>query len=334
MDVMLVTASPALCDEIGAAAAALGRRVAVCLPEAMDAHWESARAVFVGVDCAAELAAQALPRRDRLYLVGDDAGAAALWSVPLGAEVIGLPEGREWLSSVLAGPAGGGQVMAVLGGSGGVGASTLAAALAWRAAAGRRAVALVDVDRLGGGIDLLLGAEREAGWRWPRFASAEGVLGELGEFLPSADGVAVLSMARGPDPGPGREALAAVLASLRRGFELVVLDPGRSGGPAAREALRAADRTVLLAGGSVRGLAAAVETVRVLAPAAIEVVVRRLPGTVVPDELVEDSLGLPVTARLRNEPALAVAAQRGDRPTLSGRRHGLGRVCDTLLGAR
>lgn len=331
---MVVTGSAALRDEVGTAAAALGRRAAVCLPEGLGGGWESAEAVFVGVDCAAELTALGLPRRDRVYLVGEDAGEAALWSVPLGAEVIGLPEGRGWLSSVLAGPSEGeGRVLAVLGGSGGVGASTLAAALAWRAAAGGRRVALVDVDRLGGGIDLLLGAEREAGWRWPRFAAADGVLGDLADFLPSVDGVAVLSMARGPDPEPGRDALAAVVAALRRSFELVVLDPGRAGGPAARESLRTADRTVLLVGGSVRGVAAAAETVRVLAPVAAEVVVRRLAGAAVPDELLEESLGLPVAARLRHEPALAVAAQRGDRPVLSRRRHGLGRVCDQLLGA-
>lgn len=331
---MVVTGSAALRDEVGTAAAGLGRRATVCLPEALGGRWESAEAVFVGVDCAAELTALGLPRRERVYLIGEDAGAAALWSVPLGAEVIGLPEGRGWLSSVLAGPAvGEGRVLAVLGGSGGVGASTLAAALAWRAAGAGQRVVLVDLDRLGGGLDLLLGAEREAGWRWPRFAAAEGVLGELGEFLLSVDGVAVLSMARGPDPEPGREALVAVLAALRRGFELVVLDPGRTGGAAAREGLRSADRTVLLVGGSVRGVAAAAETVRALSPAASEVVVRRLAGATVPDELVEESLGLPVAARLRHEQALAVAAERGDRPVLSRRRQGLGRVCDQLLGA-
>lgn len=329
---MVVTGSAALRDEVGTAAAALGRRAAACLPDELAGRWESTGTVFVGVDCAAELSALSLPRRERVYLVGPDAGAAAVWSVPLGAEVIGLPEGRSWLATVLTGPAdGGGPVLAVAGGSGGVGASTLAAALAWRAAAAGRKVALVDVDRLGGGIDLLLGAEREAGWRWPRLAAADGVLGEVAEFLPSVDGVTVLSMARASDPEPGREALAAVLTALRRSFELVVLDPGRGGGPAAREGLRTADRTVLLVGGSVRGVAAAAETVRVLAPATGEVVVRRLPGASVPDELVEESLGVPVTARLRHEPALAVAAQRGDRPVLSGRRRGLGRVCDQLL---
>lgn len=321
-------------EVVTTAAAALGHDVSVCEPGAVGARWQAAGTVFVGVDSAAEVAALALPRRDRLYLVGADSGAAALWSVPLGAEVILLPQGRGWLSSVLAGQVGGpGEVVAVLGGSGGVGASTLAGALAWRASERGRSVVLVDADRLGGGIDLLMGGEAEPGWRWPRFAAADGVLGDLREFLPVVDGVTVLSMARGPDLELPRESMAAVLASLRRSFELVLVDPGRSGSAASREALRQATRTLLMAGGCVRGVAAAGQAVRVFAPPASEVVVRGLPTVRVPDEVVEESLGLPVVARVRHEPRLAVAAERGERPGLSRRRGGLGRVCDQLLEA-
>lgn len=323
-----------VCEVVTTAAAALGHEASVCEPEAVGGRWQAAGTVFIGVDSAAEVAALALPRRERVYLVGSDSGAAALWSMPLGAEVIVLPQGRGWLSSVLAGQADGtGELLAVLGGSGGVGASTLAAALAWRASDRGRSVALVDADRLGGGIDLLMGAEREPGWRWPRFAGADGVLGELGEFLPVIDGVTVLSMARGPDLELAREPLAAVLASLRRSFDLVLVDAGRSGSASTREALRLAGRTLLVVGGCVRGVAAAGEVLRAFAPPAAEVVVRRLPGVRVPDEAVEDALGLPVAARLRHDPRLVIAAERGERPELSRRRDGLGRVCDLLLGA-
>lgn len=334
MDVVVVSDLGEVCEVVTTAAAALGHEATVCEPEAMGGRWQAAGTVFIGVDSAAAVAALALPRRERVYLVGSDSGAAALWSVPLGAEVIVLPQGRGWLSSVLAGQAGGtGELLAVLGGSGGVGASTLAAALAWRASDRGRSVALVDADRLGGGIDLLMGAEREPGWRWPRFAAADGVLGELGEFLPMVDGVTVLSMARGPDLELGRDPLAAVLASLRRTFDLVLVDAGRSGSAAAREALRLAGRTLLVVGGCVRGVAAAGEVLRAFAPPATEVVVRRLPGVRVPDEAVEEALGLPVVARLRHDPRLVIAAERGERPELSRRRDGLGRVCDLLLEA-
>jgi hypothetical protein len=63
------------------------------------------------------------------------------------------------------------------------------------------------------------------------------------------------------------------------------------------------------------------------------VVVRRLPGVRVPGEAVEEALGLPVVARLRHDPRLVIAAERGERPELSRRRDGLGRVCDLLLEA-
>src|SRR5450631_1321486 len=63
----------------------------------------------------------------------------------------------------------------VVGGSGGVGASVLSAAIAVRAAqAGLRSVA-VDGDRLGGGLEVTLGIVRERGARWPDLAGARGV---------------------------------------------------------------------------------------------------------------------------------------------------------------
>ncbi len=331
---VVVSGGGEVCDLVTTAAAALGYGTTVCEPESLAGRWASAGTIFIGLDSAAEVAALELARRERVYLVGADTGAAALWSVPLGAEVIVLPQGRGWLSSVLADRVGGaGEVVAVLGGSGGVGASTLAAALAWRAADAGRSVALVDADRLGGGIDLLVGAEGEPGWRWPRFAAADGVLGDLREFLPVVDRVSVVSMARGADVELGREALAAVVGSLRRSFELVVIDPGRGGSAVCREALRQAGRSLVVVAGCVRGVAAAGQVVRALAPPAAEAVVRRIPGLRVPDDVVEESLGLPVSAWLRHDPSLAVAAERGERPGLSRRRGGLGRVCEQLLEA-
>ena len=331
----MVSGNPEVCDLVATAAAALGQQATVCEPESLVDAWQQPATIFIGVDAAAEVASLALPRRDRVYLVGRDVAAAAMWSMPLAAEVIVLPEGRAWLSSVLAQSStdGNGRVTAVLGGSGGVGASTLAAALAWRAAHAGASVALVDSDRIGGGIDLLVGAEQVPGWRWPRFSAAEGVLGDLREFLPLIDGVAVVSMARGPDLDLTREPLRAVLGSLQRTFDHVVIDPGRASGPVAREALRLATRLVLVVGGSVRGLAAASQTLRAFEPSCCEVVVRQLPPARMPDAVVDEALGVPVVGRLRHDQRLAAAAERGERPVLSGRRAGLGRVCDQLLAS-
>ena len=90
--------------------------------------------------------------------------------------VISLPEGESWLVGALSDAAEGyrrkGSVLAVVGGRGGAGASVLAAAVAVRAAADGDPVLLVDCDPLGGGLDLVLGAEDAAGPRWPELTLA------------------------------------------------------------------------------------------------------------------------------------------------------------------
>lgn len=99
-----------------------------------------------------------------------------------------------------------GHVIAFVPASGGVGATSLAAAVAVRgAAAGRRTVA-VDLDRLAGRLDVVLGVEEQPGWRWPRLAGVAGLVDGLllARQLPTADGVAVLGAgcdrwARHPD---------------------------------------------------------------------------------------------------------------------------------------
>ena len=91
-------------------------------------------------------------------------------------------------------------MLAVIGGRGGAGASVFATALAHAAP---RAL-LVDVDPWGGGIDLALGSERDAGLRWPDLAAGGGRVGypALRAALPSRHGVAVLSA--GPIGGRDR----------------------------------------------------------------------------------------------------------------------------------
>lgn len=322
-------------DAVFAAAAALDLHPVAAEVAGVAPLWRGAGTVFVEQDAAPALADLALSRRDDVYVVGGDPTELGRWSMPLGAGVIVLPEGRAWLSSVLARGSAGARapVVAVLGGSGGVGASTLAAALAIRAVGSGRSVVLVDVDPAGGGIDLLLGAERVPGWRWPRLSGADGYLGDLRPYLPSVDGVALLSMARGPALDVAREPLAAVLGSLQRSFDLVVVDPGRGLGAAARECLRLASRVLLMVGSSLRSVASARQVSELLELEDAAVVVRRQPGGSVPDEAVADAVGLPVTARVAEEPRLRAAAEAGDRP-VGGRRgrRGIAAACDRILG--
>ena len=92
----------------------------------------------------------------------------------------------------------GAPIIGLIGGRGGAGASVIAAALARAAVDARYECVLVDADPLGGGADLLLGAEDEPGLRWPDLSAARGRLapGVLLAGLPVIDGVHVVSWDR------------------------------------------------------------------------------------------------------------------------------------------
>jgi secretion/DNA translocation related CpaE-like protein len=305
--------------------------------DAIAKAWRTAATVLVADEQAERLAGRALPHREGVFVVGPRAEVLSAWSAPLSARVIPLPDGAAWLGAVLADGSSRTRapVVAVIGGSGGAGASTLAAALAQQGAARGGGAALVDVDPLGGGIDLLLGAERAGGWRWPRLSSAEGHLGDLRGYLPVVDEVSVVSMARGPALDLAREPLAAIVTSLRAWHALVVLDPGRALVPAAREAVRLSSRQLLVVQAGVRGVAAARQTLAGYDLRGVEVVLRRVRSGLSAG-LVAEALGLPVVAELPTEPGLAGAAERGDPPSRAmrrGYRRALDRLLDRLLGS-
>jgi hypothetical protein len=189
----------------------------------------------------------------------------------------------------------------------------------------------VDVDPVGGGIDLLLGAEAARGWRWPGLRAAEGQLGDLRPHLPVVDGVSVVSMARGAPLDLAREPLAAVVGGLRSWHSLVVLDPGRSLAPAAREAVRLSGRQLLVVASGVRGVASARQTVATLGLERPELVLRRWPGSL-PADLVAEAIGHPVVAVLPEERALRSAAERGEPPARTARRRYRKVVAGLLAG--
>jgi MinD-like ATPase involved in chromosome partitioning or flagellar assembly len=110
-----------------------------------------------------------------------------------------------------------GNVIAFVPTSGGVGSSTLAAAVAVRAAAAGRAVVAVDLDPLAGCLDVVFGLEQEPGWRWPELADVAGVVDGLGlaDELPVSCGVPVLSGRRDARWDP-RSASGSGLASDSR----------------------------------------------------------------------------------------------------------------------
>lgn len=332
VDVLVVAGPGETQDAVLAAASAqeLATRTVTGATELADG-WRDAGMVFVADEFAEAAAGMALPHREGVYLVGADEVTLTAWSAPLGARVIGLPAGRAWLGVVLGGggpAAARTPVLAVLGGCGGVGASTLAGALACLAARRSGSAALVDADPVGGGIDLLLGAERTEGWRWPRLSGAEGYLGDLRPYLPVMDGVSLVSMARGPTLDLARDPLAAILGSLRRSHDLVVLDPGRTLATAAREAIRLATRVLLVVPDGVRAVAAARELIRAHQLDDAELVLRR-GGQGLGPAAVADALGLPVAAELPTDRRLPVAAERGLSPLRAGRRYRT--ACERLL---
>lgn len=116
--------------------------------------WESSSLVLVGDDQVALCAG--LPRRAGVLLLGLDLDDPEVWvrAVQLGAEhVLFLPDAEAWLLDRIADAAEGvgppALTVAVLGGRGGAGASTLACALAVTAARSGRRTMLIDGDPSG-----------------------------------------------------------------------------------------------------------------------------------------------------------------------------------------
>ena len=145
-----------------------------------------------------------------------------------------------------------------------------------------------------------------------------------------------MSMARGEAP-PGwelqAEQLNSVLFSAMRSHEITVVDLPRTLGGGAAEALRRAKLIVLLVRDDVRGVAAGREVVRELEGAcdALGLVVRQNRSRLLEPQLVATGVGLPLIGSFVDDPALILAAERGDPPARSAR-SALARLCKRLLG--
>ncbi|MDE9366952.1 hypothetical protein PZ938_15155 [Luteipulveratus sp. YIM 133132] len=217
--------------------------------------------------------------------------------------------------------------LAVVGGSGGSGASVLAGAVATRAArAGHRTVA-VDLDPGGGGLDVVLGLEQEDGPRWRDLHGLRGAVDAeaLVEQLPTtSDGVAALSFDRQwfePDAGLTR----ALVEALRGSSDVVVLDRAR--GPFVPVQT---DAWVLLAHGTLTGLAGAQVMADHLVGLDAEpwLVTRDVDEAVV--HQVCEALALPLLAEMRHESAVETDLVRGVAPGRAPR-SALSRVADEVL---
>ena len=342
---VVLTSDQHLLDHILAVAAVAGIEPEVVSDiSALRAEWSAASMIVVGVDLAPRIAGLALPRRTEIYLAGGHTSRDELsrWSVQLGAAVVTLPDGAAWLASAMAErgsrPPHSARLLALVGGAGGVGSSTVAAGLSFVSVRLGYRTVLLDCDPLGGGIDLLVGAERVEGWRWPQLATATGEIGDLWGQLPQVDDLDVLSMARSASsgdsspPDPGREQMESVLSSLGRCYDLVVADLPRALGDGSEEALCRADHVVLVVPATVRGIAASRRlSADLTALGALPMVlVRQLRAHGIASEAVSEAVGLPMAGVIADEPGLRLGAERGDPPGRSARSP-MFRLCRELL---
>lgn len=204
--VLSMLVDPKLRDELDRVAAAVGVRIVHGdgrKPVTRKA-WSAAGAVVLDPAAARGLTQAALPRRAHVCLLTGAEAGTDTWvtAVAIGAgAVLQMPEQegeliRELAEAVEAARDEGlggevGQVISVIGGSGGAGVSLFAAALAQSAAD----ALLVDLDPWGGGIDLLMGCENLPGLRWPGLSLQGGRLAwsAVRDGLPRHRGISLLS---------------------------------------------------------------------------------------------------------------------------------------------
>lgn len=278
------------------------------------AAWAAAAAVVVDPAAAGVLIMPSDARRaavvvtllepdERAWRAAVGVGAAAVLQLP--AQEAAL---LDWLVRA-ASPPPTARVLRCAGARGGVGTSTIAAALALAAAETRRTM-LVDGDAAGGGLDLLLGVEASPGARWAEFATATGALraDAFTTGLPTAAGATVLSFAPGARPVPPA-AMEAAVDAARRAFELVVLDASR-----AEPARLGPDAvTLVVVPAEVRAATAAAALVRRLSAdgSDVRLVVRTpAPGDLRPRHVAE-AVGLPVLAEWRWQRRVAAHVDTG-----------------------
>jgi len=345
--VLVVSGDEALVEEVERCAAGAGVRptstddVAAAL-----LRWGSAGLVVVGDDLAGDLARASPPRRDHVHLVGTaSADEPALRSaVALGVRsALEVPAANDWLTalmSAVADPRPPGRVVAVTGGSGGVGASTLAAALAQ--AVGHSGTALlVDADPTAAGAGLLLGMDaatrgERGGLGWEDLARAGGRVAPtaLRDGVPQWDGVGVLGWGGAPE-SLGADVVRGALEAARQAYDLVVVDLPRGVGEVHDAVVARADRVWVVVRPTLVGVAAAASRV-VSAGRDVAVVVR---GAGLDDVTVARTVGAPVVARMGEHRGLDEAVDLGLgpwQPRRGGGRNGggrgaVGRTVDALL---
>ncbi len=319
--VLALISDPALRDEVDRVAAAVGVQVIHLGPTVPVSRktWSAAAAVVLDDAGADRCGAALLPRRSAVFLLVSDEPGSAIFQVAItiGAQqILMLPsQAGDLVRGIAAAADTGrsdrrrGEVVAVIAGRGGAGASLFAAAMAKGAAE----ALLIDLDPWSGGIDLLLGGEAATGLRWPDLAIQGGRLdwAAVRDALPRHRGVSVLSSTR-REHEPVAGTVDAVIEAGRHGGATVVCDLPRRLTDAAVTALDTADLVVLVTQCDVRACASTAAMAPALAATNpnIGLVVRGpSPGGLSALD-VGEIVGLPVLAAMRPEPLLAEKLER------------------------
>jgi secretion/DNA translocation related CpaE-like protein len=328
-DVLVAADDPDLAQSLaGLVRAAGGRPVIVPSRRPAGEGWDQAALVLAQWPLEPGIG---LPGRRHagLVLVCATEPGPDVWrdAVTLGAEHVAvLPDAEPWLGARISravAARGAAPVLAVVGGRGGAGASTLALALAITARRRDLGVTLLDLDPLGGGLDLALGAEAAPGLRWSDLRNAPGRLppGIVRATAVCVEGVSLVGWERSAPAEVSPQAVDAVMRCAAEDGDLVVVDLPRSLDDVGRIVLGAARRVLVVVPAEVRAAAAAARVVAALEPYAgdLALVVRGPAPTGLPAESIADSLGLPLAGELRAEPGLAAALDRGDVPPIRAR---------------
>lgn len=334
---LVITADPLLLEELTRLAAAAGASTEAASDVAAALRtWPRAALVLIGADLLPQVAALSPPRRSGVYVISwgplpEDAYRPALH---IGAEtVLELPAATtvaaDLLSDLGDGSRPDGVVLAVVGGSGGAGATTFAAALA-ALGADHGPTVLVDADPLGPGAERVLGLDEASGVGWPELAATAGRLGAraLREALPRSGRLGLLGWGRGGGGVLDRSTVREVLSAARRGHELVVVDLPRGLGDEAVDVANRCDLVLLVVRANVTGIAAATRLVpRLPDRDRVRLVVR---GRSADPDAVGRALDLPVLAAVPEQRGLSEAIDLGLGPVRS-RRSPLARAAADVL---
>jgi secretion/DNA translocation related CpaE-like protein len=320
-------------EELAAAVVRLAAAAGCGLARGGAPTGDPAGVLLVGADAdGAEVAAARRPGVP-VVVVGTAPAGPAWWRTAAGLaadHAVLLPEAEDWLLELLAdvatGPGGSGTVLAVVGGTGGGGASVLAAGLSRALADTTGGCLLVDADPRSGGLDLLLGADALPGLRWGDLAGLDGRIGPdvLRTSVRLGAGLQVLATDRRGGPGPAPDQLRAVVEASRRVFATTVLDLPRTGLHDLGPVLDACAEVLVVVPGTTRAAAAAcvvVDELRAVSAAPVRLVVREV-GAGADAEDVADVAGAPLAGVVRPDRDLDAGLERGEGVP-GGRRSGL-----------